>query len=118
MDRISQTEAHSRLSARAELDRYFDMIVRRVPRKAAVWIHWLRRPSSFSIRLVAALLLIVGGILSFLPVLGVWMLPLGLLLIAQDVPVLQRPLANALRWCEVKWQQVKLAWQRRFDRSS
>ena len=32
----------------------------------------------------------LGGIFSFLPLLGVWMLPLGLLLIAQDVPFLQK----------------------------
>ena len=37
-------------------------------------------------------LLIFGGIFSFLPVLGLWMLPLGLLLFAQDVPVLQKPM--------------------------
>ena len=34
---------------------------------------------------------------------GLWMLPLGLMLIAQDVPFLQRPLANALGWAERKW---------------
>ena len=37
-----------------------------------------------------SILLILGGIFSFLPVLGLWMLPLGLLLIAQDVPLLQK----------------------------
>jgi hypothetical protein len=47
--------------------------------------------------------LIVGGIFSFLPVLGLWMLPLGLLLFAQDVPVLQKPMARLLGWLERKW---------------
>jgi hypothetical protein len=31
------------------------------------------------------------------------MLPLGLLLVAQDVPFLQKPLANTLGWIERKW---------------
>jgi hypothetical protein len=31
------------------------------------------------------------------------MLPLGLLLITQDVPLLQRPLARMLGWIERKW---------------
>jgi len=48
-------------------------------------------------------LLIVGGIFSFLPVLGLWMLPLGLLLFAQDVPILQKPMARMLGWIECKW---------------
>ena len=48
-------------------------------------------------------LLIFGGIFSFLPVLGLWMLPLGLLLFAQDVPVLQKPTARMLGWIERKW---------------
>jgi hypothetical protein len=51
----------------------------------------LRKPSSFAVRLVVALLLILGGIFSYLPVLGLWMLPLGLLFIALDVTLLQKP---------------------------
>ena len=45
------------------------------------------------IRIPLAILLIFGGIFSFLPVLGIWMLPLGLLLLAIDVPFLREPLA-------------------------
>jgi hypothetical protein len=51
------------------------------------------RPGSL-VRLPVAVLLILGGMLGFLPVLGFWMLPLGLLLLAIDLPVL-RPLAAA-----------------------
>jgi hypothetical protein len=53
--------------------------------------------------------LIFGGIFSFLPVLGLWMLPLGLLLFAQDVPVLQPPLIRALAWVERKWTERQRA---------
>jgi hypothetical protein len=62
----------------------------------------LRKPSPFAVRLVVALLLIVGGLFSFLPVLVLWMLPLGLLFIAQDVPLLQKPLVKALAWVEAR----------------
>jgi hypothetical protein len=41
------------------------------------------------------------------------MLPLGLLLIAQDVPFLQKPLVGALSWIEAKWKLLKARWQRR-----
>ena len=91
----------------AELNRYFEMINRRVPISVSQSIRWLRKPSSFAVRLVVALLLMLGGIFSFLPVLGLWMLPLGLLFIAQDVPILQKPLVRALAWVEAKWEQLK-----------
>lgn len=48
-------------------------------------------------------MLVAGGTLSFLPVLGLWMLPLGLVLFAQDVPMLQAPMARTLGWVERKW---------------
>jgi hypothetical protein len=38
-------------------------------------------------RIPLAILLIFGGIFSFLPVLGLWMLPLGLVLFAQGPAV-------------------------------
>lgn len=93
--------------ARAELDRHFEWIASRLPARGARFMRWLRQPSSLFVRIPLALLLIVGGIFSFLPILGIWMLPLGLLLIAQDFPFLQQPLANALGWIERKWMNRK-----------
>jgi hypothetical protein len=52
-------------------------------------IQWLLLPSSIWFRIPAGALLICGGLLSFLPILGLWMLPLGLLLLAEDVPPLR-----------------------------
>jgi hypothetical protein len=92
------------------------MIHRRVPIKVARFIRWLRKPSSFWIRLLVAFLFVLGGVFSFLPILGLWMLPLGLLFIAQDVPILQTPLANALRWIESKWKRLSAAWRKRQSR--
>jgi hypothetical protein len=42
-------------------------------------------------RLVLGVLLMMGGLLAFLPVLGLWMLPLGLAVASLDV-------VPALRW--------------------
>ena len=100
-------------TTKAELNRYFEMIDRRVPIRVSQFIRWLRKPSSFAVRLVVVLLLILGGIFSFLPVLGLWMLPLGLLFIAQDVPLLQKPLVGALAWVEAKWERLKVKWRNR-----
>lgn len=38
----------------------------------------------------AGILLVIGGMLSILPVLGIWMLPLGLVLLALDVALLRQ----------------------------
>ncbi|SIO23786.1 hypothetical protein SAMN05443247_03036 [Bradyrhizobium erythrophlei] len=78
----------------AELDRHFAWFEGRLPPRPARLVGWLRKPSSRYAGIPLAILLIVGGVFSFLPVLGLWMLPLGLLLFAQDVPVLQQPMAE------------------------
>jgi uncharacterized RDD family membrane protein YckC len=63
----------------------------------------LREPSARMWRMPVAGLLIAGGFLGFLPILGFWMVPLGLLLLAIDLPVLRPPLARLLHWIERKW---------------
>jgi hypothetical protein len=54
-----------------------------------------------------AFLLIFGGIFSFLPILGVWMLPLGFLILALDIPPLQGPVVSTIEWVERKWAEWK-----------
>ncbi len=88
---------------KAEIDRHFIWFETKLPAGPARFVSWLRKPSSRLVRFPLAILLIIGGILSFLPILGLWMLPLGLILIAQDVPPLQKPVAQLLGWLERKW---------------
>ena len=92
-----------------ELDRHFAWFEGKLPAGPARFVNWLRRPSSRLVRLPLAALLIIGGIFSFLPILGLWMLPLGLLLFAQDVPILQPPLIRLLAWIERKWLERERA---------
>ena len=87
----------------SEIDRHFAWFEAKLSPRLAKFVGWLRKPSSRYARIPLAILLIVGGFFSFLPVLGLWMLPLGLLLFAQDVPFLQKPLARMLGWIERKW---------------
>lgn len=87
--------------AEARLQRQFARIGRRFP-AARGFLAWLRRPGMHLVRLPLGLLLVVCGLLGFLPILGFWMLPLGLLVLALDIPALRRPVGNALvrlqRW--------------------
>jgi hypothetical protein len=46
------------------------------------------------LRLVLGILLIIGGIFGFLPVLGFWMIPLGVTVAALDVTPLWRRLTG------------------------
>ncbi len=50
------------------------------------------------VRLPASILLLVGGVFSFLPILGLWMLPLGFMLLAVDVPAMRPGVAAAAIW--------------------
>ena len=65
----------------------------------------LRHPRAVWVRVPAGVALTGGGVLSVLPGLGLWMLPVGLALLAHDVPVMRRPLARVLRFTNVKIEQ-------------
>ena len=73
----------------------------------------LRQDSWFPIRFPVALLLIAGGVFSFLPVLGIWMLPLGLLLLAVDLPVLRGPISVLVIRGRRKAQRLVRRWRHR-----
>lgn len=66
-------------------------------RRATVW---LLHPRARWARIPAGFLLVLGGIFSILPLLGIWMLPLGLILLAEDIPFLRRWREKGLDWIE------------------
>ena len=84
------------------LNRQFDKLERRVPPAAGI-LAFLRRPVARLIRIPLGILLVLGGIFSFLPVLGIWMLPLGLLLLALDLVFLQGPVNSTVVRGTRKW---------------
>ena len=49
-------------------------------------------------RIAVGCLLLLGGVLGFLPVVGFWMIPLGLAVLARDVPVVLRWKRRASAW--------------------
>lgn len=97
--------------ARARLERQFDQLQRKFPIAAGA-LSWLRRPSSRIFRIPLAVLLIFGGIFSILPGLGIWMLPLGLLLLAIDLPALRAPVSSAI----LRFQRWWAVWRRKGDK--
>lgn len=49
-----------------------------------------RLPRSRWIRLVLGVLFLIGGLLGFLPIVGFWMIPIGLALLGSDLPAVRR----------------------------
>jgi hypothetical protein len=87
---------HMASKGHARLNRQFDRLQRRIPDYAARLLERIRRPEARWVRIPLGVLLVLGGIFSFLPVLGIWMLPLGLLLLALDLVFLQGPVNSGI----------------------
>ena len=51
--------------------------------------------------------LIVGGVFGFLPILGFWMIPLGTLLIGEDIPPVRRATLALLGWIYRRWDAFR-----------
>ncbi len=72
---------------------------------------WLIRPEAKWVRLPLGFALIAGGAMGFLPVLGVWMLPVGALLVGEDIPPVRRATLRVLgrlqRWWDARQSPPK-----------
>jgi hypothetical protein len=97
---IGPTASRAGDDAARHRERRLERLIDRLPRRVQATIRWLRRPSSRRLRIPAGVLLIGGGLLSILPLFGLWMLPLGLVLLAEDVPSLRRARDRLLDWIE------------------
>ncbi|MFV3127283.1 hypothetical protein [Niveispirillum sp. KHB5.9] len=104
---------HHRNDGEDELNAAYDRLERELPPAAVRVLEWLRSPRARRVRLVLGMLLICAGFLWFLPIVSIEMLPVGLLLIAIDVPFLRRPIAAFVMWLLDKWMALRNWWQRR-----
>jgi len=95
------------------LERSLDRLQGRLPNWIARPVGGLRKPDARWIRIPTGFLLIVGGTLGFLPILGFWMVPLGVLLLALDIPPLRRPTAGLMIRAERRWTE----WRRKRRRT-
>ena len=58
----------------------------------------MRLPQSRGLRIAIGLMLVCGGILGFLPLLGFWMVPLGLLVLSHDLSFVRRQRRRLAVW--------------------
>jgi hypothetical protein len=61
-------------------------------------------PRSRPLRIGAGTALIVLGLFGFLPILGFWMLPLGLLVLSYDIPLVRRLRRRIVLWWKRRQQ--------------
>lgn len=67
---------------------------RRTWKKSLLWMH---RHIPMGLRTIAGIVLIFGGVLGFLPVLGFWMIPLGIAVIALDAKIVSKRFRRSSR---------------------
>lgn len=77
-----------------------DRLIDRLPKRVGSTIRFVQQPSARWLRIPMGLLLILGGVLGFLPILGLWMLPIGLALLADDFRPLRSLRTRTLDWVE------------------
>ena len=58
--------------------------------KIRIFDRHVHLPQSKAVRIGIGILLVIGGFIGFLPVLGFWMIPLGLLVLSIDLPIVRR----------------------------
>jgi hypothetical protein len=95
------------------LDLAFARLQALLPSRLARVLAWLRSPGATWVRVPAGLLCIVASAFWFLPVIGIEWLPLGLLLLAQDVPFLRRPVGRLVLALLDLGQRLLRWWQTR-----
>jgi hypothetical protein len=69
-------------------------------RKISVFGREYAMPRSRFARIAIGVALIIGGVFGFLPILGVWMIPLGLLVLSYEFATVRRWRRRALVWWE------------------
>ncbi|WFP60426.1 hypothetical protein [Mesorhizobium sp. WSM4904] len=69
-------------------------------RKITVLGREFAMPRSRGLRIAIGVLLTVGGILGFLPILGFWMIPLGLLVLSYEFTLVRRHRRRFVVWWE------------------
>ncbi|TGQ41951.1 MULTISPECIES: hypothetical protein [unclassified Mesorhizobium] len=70
-------------------------------RKITVFGRDFTMPRSRGLRVAIGIALILGGILGFLPILGFWMVPIGLLVLSYEFALVRRHRRRLVVW----WQR-------------
>ena len=101
------SNTHKEEHDKALLDEALNRLEKEAPDRIVRIIRWLRSPHSRWKRVPLGILCIIASFFWFLPIIGIEFVPIGMLLIAQDVPILRRPTAKLLLWLENRWLALR-----------
>ena len=97
---------------KAALDKAFNQLEDEADGKFERFIHWVRSPASRRVRIPLGLAIIAAGCFGpVLPIVGLEWIPFGLLLLAQDVPFLRKPVGNFMLWLIDRWKALRRWWR-------
>lgn len=68
------------------------------PRKISIFGREMTMPQSRPLRVALGVVLVIFGIFGFLPILGFWMVPLGLLVLSYEFAVVRRWRRRSVVW--------------------
>ncbi len=63
-------------------------------------------PQQKWLRIVLGVSLVLGGLFGFLPIVGFWMLPLGLFVLSVDIPIVRR-FTRRVKLMWVRWRRSR-----------
>ncbi|MGQ3051492.1 MAG: hypothetical protein ACT6S0_06890 [Roseateles sp.] len=105
---------HSRtMTGKEMLDLAFSQLQELLPGRLARGLAWLRSPGAIWVRIPAGLLCIAASAFWFMPVIGIEWLPMGLLLLAQDLPFLRKPVGRLILFLIKCWHRLVAWWRDR-----
>jgi hypothetical protein len=96
-------------ASKSEVDYRLKKMERHLPRHPAKAVRWTRKDVGPWVRVPIGIVLIIAGLFGFLPILGYWMIPVGLILLAKDVRFLRGQTIWLLKWAE----RTRRKWKRR-----
>jgi hypothetical protein len=88
-------------------DRPLERLLKALPSGISRLFTRVMHPDASRVRRPLAVIMIVGGLCGFLPILGFWMLPVGLILIGEDIPVVKRLTLRALGTLQGWWDGLR-----------
>jgi hypothetical protein len=83
---------------------HLDRLALRLPHQAQAVLTFVFRPEAKWLRIPLGSVLVLAGLLGFLPIFGFWMLPLGALLLAEDFAVVRNLTTHVINAVET-WRE-------------
>jgi hypothetical protein len=98
---------------RDPLDEAYGRLSELLPNRLQPALRWLHSPRSRLVRIPLGVLCIIASFFWFLPVVGLEFFPIGLLLLAHDVPFLRWPAGRLTLWLIGLYERLRDWWRKR-----